>query len=179
MVQEPITLRSVISVHDYSALKNYYMYKGKPRRTKAVVLLLLISFGLLATSETAFSMPFFKPGGIIGMIIFAGCYFQIDREGRQLDRRAKFSINLTQELTLADDYVTVSWLGSNIRSTCSWETLTLAVEGDSHFFLFIEPTLPAILAKFELKEHQIRQIRHFIETRTSLVSDVSGWRYQL
>ncbi|NCB41049.1 MAG: hypothetical protein EOM59_00260 [Clostridia bacterium] len=178
MSQKTIEIKSITSPHDYSAMKNYYLYKSRPKRTKTIAVILFFSFGLLLLSETAFTLSFFKPLGIFGMLIFAGFYFWIDHEGRILDKSAKFIISTKQELSLTEDGVSISWPDSGKFRKYDWKDINTAVESDGHFFLFGEPTLPAIVPKFELKEFRINEIRKFIESRTELLSDISGWKYQ-
>ena len=177
-MQKTIEIKSITAGHDYSAMKNYYLYKSRPKRTKAIAVTLLFSFGLLVLSETAWSFPFFKPLGIVGMIAFAAFYFKIDHEGRMLDRHAKFTLNARQELSLSDSGMLVSWPDAGLVREYAWPDIKKAVESDAHFFLFGEATLPAIVPKFELSEFRIKEIRKQIEGHTDLVSDLSGWVYQ-
>lgn len=178
MSKKTIEIKSITSPHDYSAMKNYYLYKARPKRTKAIAVLLLCSFGLLLISETTFSLPVFKPLGLAGMIIFAASYFWIDHEGRILDKTSKFTINIKQEISLSDDGISVTWPAAGVSRVYRWEDINPAVESDTHFFIFGEPRLPAIIPKFELKEFRINEIRHLIESHTVLLSDISGWKYQ-
>lgn len=178
MSQKTVEIKSITSPHDYGAMKNYYLYKSRPKRTKAIAVLLLFSFGLLLLSETAWTLPFFKPLGIFGMLLFAAAYFWIDHEGRRLDKTARFIINLKQELSMTEDGISVVWPGSGEARKYAWENIDPAVESDTHFFIFGEPTLPVIVPKFELSEFRINEIRKYIEKRTDLVSDISGWKYQ-
>ena len=178
MNQKTIEIKTITSPHDYAAMRNFYLYKSRPKRTKSIAILLLFSFGLLLLSETSFAFAFFKPLGIVGMMIFAASYLWIDHEGRSLDQWAKSGINMRQELSLTEDGVSVAWPELNKRHVYPWGEVKSAVESDTHFFLFVESRLPAIVPKFELKEFQIKEIRNSIETHTNLLSDISGWKYE-
>jgi len=178
MSQKNIEIKSITALHDYGALRNYYLYKGQPRRTKTSAVILLASFGLLLLNETPYGFPFFKPLGIIGILVFAGIYFWIDHQGRQLDKAAKFVVNTKQELELSQEGIFASWPAARMEKTCPWNELTAAVESDHHFFLFVEPLLPVIVPKFEMKELRIQELHDFISTYTDLVSDISGWKYE-
>ncbi|MDD2483475.1 MAG: YcxB family protein [Eubacteriales bacterium] len=178
MSAKPLFIKSITSTADYGALRNYYLYKARPKRTKSIAVLLLISFGFLLLAETEIPFPFFKALGIFGILVFAAAYFVIDHEGRMLDKSAKFMMNIRQELNLDEEGITVSWPEAGKQGEYLWSDLSPTVESDHHFFLFAEEKLPVIIAKFEMKESRINELRTFIKSHTTLVSDISGWKYE-
>jgi len=178
MSQKNIEIKSITALHDYGAMRNYYLYKGQPRRTKTAACVLLLSFGFLVLNETPYGLSFFKPLGIAGILVFAGIYFWIDHQGRKLDKAAKFVVDAKQELEFSPEGISAYWPAVGIEKNCPWEELKAAVESDHHFFLFLEPLLPVIVPKFEMKEPRIAEFHDFISAHTDLVSDISGWKYE-
>ncbi|MDF2654420.1 MAG: hypothetical protein K0R19_894 [Bacillota bacterium] len=176
MKERKIQISSILSRTDYNALRNYFMYQKKPTRTRFIVFTLLCSFLLLIISGTAFAMPFFKPLGLLGIVIVTLVYCWISFEVRKLEQNVKDMIHKTQELTLDDSGLTAKWTASGNAVHYEWNAFETAVETDPYFFLFLERDYALILPKIELKDRLITEIREMISTHVKLVSELSGFK---
>jgi hypothetical protein len=176
MNERSIEVQSTLSPSDYQALRIYFMYKRKPGRTRILVGILLISFAFLVISQSAYSMPFFKHLGIIGIIIMATIYSLITREAKKLEPGFKNLMNKKQELSISDQGVSAKWEGFSQAYDYEWPDFEYAVEVNSHYFLFLEQYDAITISKLLLKEHEVIEIRKLIEEHIRLVSETSGWR---
>ncbi len=174
MSENTIKIQSFVTKSDYNVLRNYYMYKQKPQRTRFVVYLLLISIILLVLSQTAYSFSFFKPTGLLGGLVILALYSWISMDARKLEKAASQIVNKQQDMFLDESGLVVKWTHIE-ESTYLWSEIDQVVECDTHFFIFIDQYFVIILPKVELKEHRIKEIRRIISNHISIISDLSGW----
>ena len=179
MKGKKIQILSVLTRTDYNALRNYFMYQKKPVRTRFMVLTLLCSFLLLIVSGTAFSMSFFRPLGLLGVIIVTLIYCWISFEVRKLEQNVKDMIQKTQELALDDSGLTAKWSASGNEVHYEWVAFESAVETDPYFFLFLEKDYAIILPKIEQKDRLINEVREMISAHITLVSELSGFKAEV
>ena len=121
-------------------------------------------------------MPFFKPLGLLGIVIVTLVYCWISFEVRKLEQNVKDMIHKTQELTLDDSGLTAKWTALGSAVHYEWNAFETAVETDPYFFLFLERYYALILPKIELKDRLITEIREMISTHVKLVSELSGFK---
>lgn len=175
MSQEKIVIKSKTSAHDYTALRHYYLYKRNRARTRALVFILLLSFGLLVISGQEFALPFFRLLGTAGIFVIALVFLSIDKDAKKLDTSAKFVLTQTQEACFSDKALNVSWSSTTEEREYTWADINPAIETDTHFFLFGEPHMAIIIPKFEMRGNKAKELRKFIEDHTNLISEVTGY----
>ncbi|HHU17094.1 MAG: YcxB family protein [Anaerovoracaceae bacterium] len=171
-----VKVEGTVNSSDYQALRMYLMYKKYPKRTKAMVLIFLISFLCLIISQSSYSMFFFKHLGLIGIIIIAGIYGFNAREVRNLEPAFNYIMDKKQTLNISNRGVSAKWENFDETYNYEWSDFEYAVETDSHFFLFLEKYDAITVTKLTLKEYQINEIRQLIENNIKLISETSGWK---
>lgn len=174
--EKEIQISSILTRTDYNVLRNYFMYQKKPARTKFIVSLILFSFLLLIISGTPYSLPFFKPLGIFGIIIVTLIYCWLSFEVRKLEINIKDMYHKTQELTLNVSGISAKWGKTANAAKYEWTAFESAVETDVYFFLFLERDYALTIPKIELKEHFVTEIREMISTHMNLNSELSGFK---
>ena len=177
MSGKTISVQSMVSRSDYNVLRNYHMYKKNLKRTRITVYILLASLVLLFISETAFTLPFLRLLGFIGILIVAIIYAWLSLDARKLEKIAKGIINKKQEILLSESGFSVKWTGLE-QSQYRWEEVDHVVENDSHFFLFLDEYFVIIIPKLVLKEYRVSEIHNFLKNHVTLISDMSGWKPQ-
>ncbi len=182
MKEREFTVGFNVDKPDYNALRNYYMYKRTPKRTKIMVCLLLASLLLLIMSGTAFAFPLFKPLGLCGMLAITGIYSWISIDARRLEKGVQELIGKRQETRLTEEGLTVKWKGTSRYEEYLWDEIDYVYEDDSYFFLFIDLYSVIIISKLELKlekkDKRIKEISELIKRHTKLISDLSDFEYQ-
>jgi len=178
MREKSILLEHKVYQSHYNALRNYYMYRRTPTRTKVMVCILLASLFLLILSETAYGFPFFKLIGLFGFVVIAAMYSWISIDARRLEKYAHDIVNKKQELTMTSEGFSAKWKGLIGEEKYSWTEIDHVYEDDTYFFLFIDRYSVIIIAKLEFKEHRVKEIRSLIENNAKLESDVTGFKYK-
>lgn len=178
MQKKDILVEHRVDQSHYNALRVYYMYRRATGRTKFMVSILLTSLILLILSETAYSFPFFKFIGLFGMLILVAMYSWISIDARKLEKYAQDIVNKKQGVTLTQEGFTATWKGLNAEEKYKWAEIDYVYEDDSYFFLFIDRYSVIILAKLELKDPIVKEIRALIENNTNYVSDVTGFKHR-
>ena len=179
MSEKPITIKYKLERSDYNSLKTYYMYRRKTNRTKFMVLVLVVSLVLLVISETAYAFPFFKPIGLIGFFIIAIIYSWISIDTSRLEKEVKDLAIRTLDLSLDGSGLSAYWPDLHLRKEFSWSEMKYAYESDFHFYLFADQHFAIIIPKLLLKDSQNNGIRSLLEKNIHLISDLSGYKYQI
>lgn len=162
---------------DFHAIKNYFMYKRLPQRTKTMAYIFLASLLLLVISETEFGFPFFKMIGIIGIIIIAVMYSWISIDTKPFDTHLRKIVNKKQTLNLREDGFSIKWEGFE-ESDYLWSDIEYAYESDFHFFIFIEKHFGFVIPKLLLKGNHAKEIHDLLEKNIRLINESTGWKYQ-
>jgi hypothetical protein len=171
-----VKVEGTVSISDYQALRMYWMYKKYPARTKAMVLIFLVSFICLIINQSSYAMFFFKQLGLIGIIIIAGIYGVSARESKKLEPAFRYIMDKNQILNISNSGVSAKWESFDETYNYEWSDFDYAVETDSHFFLFLDKYDAITVSKLTLKEYQINEIRQLIENNIKLISETSGWK---
>jgi hypothetical protein len=182
MKEREITVGFRLEKTDYNALRNYYMYKKTPERTKLMVGLLLVSLLLLVLSGAEFAFPFFKLIGLCGVLAIAAIYSWISLDARRLEKGAQKFIGIRQETKLTEEGFSVNWKDLGRAEEYLWAETDYVYEDDDHFFIFLGRHSCIIIAKLELKlkkqEHKIKEIHDFMESHTKLTADLRNYQYE-
>ncbi|MDD3168639.1 MAG: YcxB family protein [Eubacteriales bacterium] len=179
MREKEILIVHKVDQSHYNALRTYYMYRRKTERTKLMVIILLASLLLLVLSETAFGFPFFKLIGLTGVGVMAIMYSWISIDARRLEKYAQDIVNRKQELTLTSEGLSAKWKGLKVEEKYSWSELDYVYEDDFYFFLFLDRYSVIIISKIELKDPIGKEVRKLFESHVKLVSDITGYRYNI
>ena len=176
MKEKDIIVTTLISRRDFNILRNYFMYQKKSTRTKVIAAIMLFSFLLLIISTTPYSMPFFKPLGLIGIVVVTLLYCVISFEVRKIELNVKDMVNQTQEVTISDSGIFARWKNSGNSAQYDWTDIESGVETDPYFFLFITNNRALIIPKIELRERLVKDIRETLTKYIQLSSELSGFK---
>lgn len=181
MKEREITVEFKLDKTDYNALRNYYMYKRTPERTKIMVCLLLASLLLLVLSEAAFAFPFFKLIGLCGILTIVAIYSWISIDARRLEKDAQQFIDKKQETRFTEKGFTVKWKDMGLTEEFLWTETDYIYEDDDYFFIFLGDYSYVIIAKLNMKlykkEYQIKEIHDLIESHAKLIADLRNYQY--
>jgi hypothetical protein len=162
---------------DYNALKNYYMYKRTPKRTKIMACLLIISFLLLALSGMSYALPFFKAVGLCGILSVVAVYSWVSIDARRLEKGVARFIGKKQETRLTEEGFCVKWKEIETEEEYPWTEANYIYEDDDYFFISLGSRSYVIIAKLDMKinrqEHRIKEIHDLTEERAKLFSELS------
>lgn len=182
MKEREYTVGFNVDKQEYNALRNYYMYKRTPKRTKIMVYLLLASILLLIISGTPFAFPYFKPLGLIGMLVIVGIYSWVSIDARRLEKGVQELIGKRQETILTENGFTVKWKGTSRFEEYLWDEIDYVYEDDSYFFLFVSLHSAIVISKLEMKIEKkdkiIKEISELIKRHAKLISDLSDFDYR-
>lgn len=176
MKEKTISIKSLINRTDYNSLRNYFMFRKKPKRTRILVLSLLGSLALLVINDSSFTIPFLKILGLVGFLSVAMSYYLITRDARNLEENIKAMVGKQQELSFSDNGFSVKWTGQDQAAEYDWDAIEFAVETDTHFYFFIEKHYALMLPKLELQDWTLIDTRKFIKIHIDLVSDKSEFK---
>jgi len=179
MSEKTITIKYRLERSDYNSLRTYYMYRRKSNRTKFMVFVLVASLVLLVISETAYALPFFKPIGLVGFFIIALISSWISIDTRRLEKAVKDISLKTLELSLDNDGISAHCPDLNLRKEFSWSEMKYAYESDFHFYLFADQHFAIIIPRLLLKDSINKDIHSLLEKHIHLISDSSGYEYQI
>jgi hypothetical protein len=177
MSEQTIEIKSITEAQDFHAMKNYYMYKRLPQRTKILAYIFLASLLLLVISESEFGFPFFKPIGIAGIIVVAVIYSWISIDVKPLDTHLRKIVNKKQTLNIHEAGFSVKWEGFE-EADYVWSDIEFAYENDFHFFIFIEKHFGFIIPKLLLKGNHAKNIHDLLGKNVRLVNETTWWKYQ-
>jgi hypothetical protein len=182
MKERDITAGFMLDKQDYNALRNYYMYKRTPKRTKLMVCLLAASLLLLAMSESVFAFPFFKLLGLCGILAIAAIYSCISIDARRLEKGAQQLIGVKQETTFTEEGFTVIWKELGKGEEYLWTETEYVYEDDDYFFICVGSYSFIIISKLYMKlykkEYQIKQIHDLIERHAKLIAELRNYQYE-
>jgi len=182
MKEGEITVGFKLSKQDYDALRNYYMYKRTPKRTKIMVFLLLASLLLLVMSQSAYAFPLFEPLGLCGILAIAGIYSWVSIDARRLEKEAQKHIGKNQETVLTEEGFTVTWKELGRAEEYLWTETEYVYEDDNHFFICVGPYSFIIIAKLDLKlykkEYKIKQLHDLIKSHAKLIAELRNYKYE-
>lgn len=176
MKEQTIQVKSITERQDYIALRSYFMYKRIPKRTMTIAYILIASFLLLLIGETQYGLPFFKPLGIVGIIIDALIYSWITIETRPLETNQRKVLNIKQELNLDENGLSVKWEGFE-QADYTWPEMKFAYENDFHYFIFIEKDFAVVLPKVLMKGKMSRDIHELLDRHLKLINESKDYEY--
>jgi|GEM_PF-2641279 len=184
MKEREITVGFRLDKPDYDALRNYYMYKRTPKRTKIMVCLLVASLLLLVMSQSEYSFPLFEPLGLCGILAVAAVYSWVSIDARRLEKGAQKLIGVKQETVLTEEGFTVTWTDLRRVEEYLWTETEYVYEDDNYFFICVGPHSFIIIAKLYLRlnkkdEYKIKEIHDLIKRHAKLIADLRNYKYEI